>query len=88
MTIRTTITLPDDLMADIDRIVGPRGRSAFLARAARNEVKRERLRLALEQGRGAMLGRPGWHSGDEILARVRALRADDRDVPPGEGSDA
>lgn len=85
MTTRTTISLPDDLMEAIDAIVGPRGRSGFLARAARNEVKRERLRLALERARGAMVGQPGWQPGDDILARVRELRAQDRDLSASEG---
>ena len=89
MTARTTISLPEPLMAEIDRLVGPRGRSGFLARAARNELKRERLRAALDRGRGAMAGAPGWRTGDEIIGFVDERRADDRDPwaeserPPG-----
>jgi len=79
MTTRTTISLPDDLMSGIDALVGPRGRSGFLARAARNELKRERLRQALDAARGAMTGTPGQRSGDEILQFVDRLRSDDRD---------
>ncbi|MCI0582162.1 MAG: hypothetical protein L0227_04565 [Chloroflexi bacterium] len=79
MTTRTTISLPDSLMSDIDRLVGPRGRSSFLARAARNELKRERLRAALADARGVMVGTPGWRSGDEIVRFVDGLRAEDRD---------
>ena len=62
MTTRTTISLPDDLMSGIDALVGPRGRSGFFARAARNELKRERLRRALDAARGAMAGAPGQRS--------------------------
>jgi Arc/MetJ-type ribon-helix-helix transcriptional regulator len=79
MTTRTTITLPDSLMSDIDRLVGPRGRSSFLVRAAQKELKREQLRLALDAARGVMVGKPGWRSGDEIIAFVDRLRTDDRD---------
>lgn len=85
---RTTITLPGDLLGEIDRRVGPRGRSAFLARAAANELKRDRLQAALKTGRGVMVGRPGWRSGDEILASVDAMRADDRDVRSNADADA
>lgn len=85
MTTRTTITLPDTLMSDIDELVGPRGRSGFLARAARNELKREQLRKALDTARGAMAGTPGWRSSDEIIQFVDGLRSDDRD-PWAEGS--
>jgi len=80
MTARTTITLPDTLMSDIDSLVGPRGRSGFLVRAARNELKRERLRRALDAARGAMVGTPGWRSSEEIIRFVDALRSDDRDL--------
>jgi hypothetical protein len=79
MTMRTTITLPDTLMSDIDALVGPRGRSGFLARAARNELKREQLRKALDTARGAMAGTPGWRSSEEIIKFVDGLRSDDRD---------
>ena len=89
MTARTTITLPDGLLSDIDALVGPRGRSSFLVRAARNELKRERLRSALDAARGAMVGTPGWRSGDEIIQFVDGLRSDDRDPwadGPNDGS--
>ena len=79
MTTRTTISLPDRLISDIDRLVGPRGRSGFLARAAQNELKRERLRAALDAARGALVGMPGWRSGDGIIRFVDELRSDDRD---------
>ena len=79
MTTRTTISFPDALMSDIDRLVGPRGRSGFLARAAQHELKRERLRAALDDARGAMVGSSNWRSGDEIIQFVDGLRSDDRD---------
>ena len=77
--MRIRISLPDTLMSNIDRLVGPRGRSGFLARAAQNELKRERLRAALDAARGAMVGRPGWRSGDDIIRFVDELRSDDLD---------
>ncbi|HEY1679507.1 MAG TPA: hypothetical protein VGG04_17460 [Candidatus Sulfotelmatobacter sp.] len=43
MARRAHIVLPDDLLRDIDALVGPRGRSAFLVETARNEVRRHRL---------------------------------------------
>jgi hypothetical protein len=42
-TTRAHIVLPDELLADIDALVGARGRSAFLAETARAEVRRRRL---------------------------------------------
>ncbi|MEO8461850.1 MAG: hypothetical protein ABI555_01440 [Chloroflexota bacterium] len=79
MMTRTTITLPDDLMTEIDGLVGPRGRSGFMARAAANEVRRERLQRALEGARGATSGTQEARSGDEIIRFVDGLRAEDRD---------
>lgn len=79
MMTRTTITLPDDLMAEIDGLVGPRGRSGFMARAAANELRRERLRRALDDARGAVAGTPDARTGDEIIRFVDAVRSDDRD---------
>ncbi|MBI2763920.1 MAG: hypothetical protein HYX54_09270 [Chloroflexi bacterium] len=79
MTTRTTISLPDSLMSEIDNLVGPRGRSAFLARAARSELQRQRLRGALATARGALVDTPEWRSGEEIVRFVDALRSVDRD---------
>src|SRR2546428_13373851 len=42
-TRRTHVLLPEDLIQEIDELVGPRGRSAFLVDTARNEVRRQRL---------------------------------------------
>jgi hypothetical protein len=42
--------LPEDLVREIDAIVGPRGRSAFLVETARNEVRRQKLLRFLESG--------------------------------------
>ena len=47
-TRRAHVVLPDDLVSEIDKIVGARGRSAFLAELARREIKRRNL-LAMFQ---------------------------------------
>jgi hypothetical protein len=45
---RAHILLPDDLVKEIDAIVGPRGRSAFLVETAREAVRRKKLLRFLE----------------------------------------
>jgi hypothetical protein len=40
---RAHLVLPDDLLSDIDTLVGPRGRSAFLVDVLRQEVNKRRL---------------------------------------------
>ena len=47
-THRAHILLPDDLLQEIDALVGPRGRSSFLVETARNEVRRRKLLQYLE----------------------------------------
>jgi hypothetical protein len=42
-TKRAHIVLPEDLVEEIDSLVGPRGRSAFLVETARNELRRQKL---------------------------------------------
>lgn len=40
---RTHIVLPEDLLAEIDTLVGQRGRSAFMVEVLREEVRRRQL---------------------------------------------
>jgi hypothetical protein len=42
-TKRAHVVLSEELVTQIDRIVGPRGRSSFLAELARREIKRRHL---------------------------------------------
>jgi metal-responsive CopG/Arc/MetJ family transcriptional regulator len=51
-TKRTHIVIPEELAGEIDTLVGERGRSSFLAQAARRELKRLRMLKALERADG------------------------------------
>ncbi len=55
---RAHVLLPEDLLKEIDAIVGPRGRSAFLVETARNEVRRQKLLQFLESSD------PAWREKD------------------------
>ena len=48
VTHRAHILLPEDLLREIDDLVGPRGRSSFLVETARAEVRRQKLLKFLE----------------------------------------
>lgn len=48
-THRTHVVLPDELVSQIDALVGQRKRSAFLAEVAEREVRRRRLLNLLEK---------------------------------------
>ncbi len=43
-TVRAHVVLPEELAREIDALVGPRGRSAFLVQTAERELKRRALR--------------------------------------------
>ena len=79
-TQRTHVVLPQDLLTEIDGLVGPRGRSAFLVETARAELQRRRLLAFLSSDE------PAWRDEDhpELAAGterwVRALRSEDRQV--------
>jgi hypothetical protein len=52
-TKRTHIVIPQRLAAEIDTLVGKRGRSTFLTQAAEKEMMRLRQIKALESAAGA-----------------------------------
>jgi hypothetical protein len=73
-THRAHILIPGDLLREIDGLVGPRGRSAFLLETARQEVQRRKLLRFLENED------PAWSAQDHpelaggAAAWVRQLR--------------
>lgn len=76
---RTNVTLPEELLREVDELSGPRGRSAFVAEAVTYKVKRERLRRALDQTRGILVGTPDYLTPEESYRWVRSMREDDED---------
>jgi hypothetical protein len=73
---RAHIVLPDELVEQIDSLVGPRGRSAFLVETARAELRRRRLLSFLQNDV------PAWQKEDHpelqggAGAWVRKLRSE------------
>jgi hypothetical protein len=74
--VRTNVTLPADVLEEIDELAGPRGRSAYVAEAVLARVKRDRLRRVLDDTHGAAVGHSQWKDADEAYRWVRALRED------------
>ena len=64
-TRRTHIIIPEPLVSEIDRLVGKRGRSEFLAHAAEKELRRLQQIRALENVAGAWKDKdhPELHAG-------------------------
>ena len=50
---RAHIVIPEGLAAEIDEVVGKRGRSQFLIESARREISRHRMIRAISQASGA-----------------------------------
>jgi metal-responsive CopG/Arc/MetJ family transcriptional regulator len=76
---RTNVTLPEELLREVDDLAGPRGRSQFVTEAVTAKVKRERLRRALDEARGSWVGTPSYMTPDEAYRWVRSMREEDDD---------
>jgi len=90
-TQRAHIIIPADLLREIDAVVGPRGRSAFLLETAREELRRRKLLQVLESDEAAWRERDHPELGKGSAAWVRELRAESEgrvaagDVTPRRG---
>jgi hypothetical protein len=73
-TQRAHILIPGDLVREIDALVGPRGRSAFLLETARQEVKRRKLLRFLESEDPAWTAEDHPELAEGSGAWVRQLR--------------
>ena len=76
---RTNLTLPEDLLAAVDELAGPRGRSRYVAEAVAQRAKRDKLGKAIRETAGIMVGSPGWMSPDEVVRWVDFLRSEETD---------
>ena len=68
MSKRTHIVIPEQLIQEIDTLVGKRGRSSFLTEAAWKEVRRRRMLEALSQATGS------WKDKDHPELKVGAAK--------------
>ena len=76
MTKRAHVILPVDVVAGIDKLVGKRGRSAFLAEVAREEIQRREQRSALRKAAGAWKDKDHPELKQGSAAWVRQMRAE------------
>lgn len=74
--MRLHIALDDDLVAELDRRVGPRQRSAFISALIRRGIEDEQRWDEIEAALGA-LDDTGHDWDDDPSAWVRAQRTDD-----------
>ncbi|HET9498108.1 MAG TPA: hypothetical protein VFP83_07260 [Candidatus Limnocylindria bacterium] len=76
---RTNLTLPEDLLAEVDAIAGPRGRSRYVAEAVAQRVKRDKLGKAIRDTAGIMVGTPYQMNRDQVTAWIDFLRTEETD---------
>ncbi len=72
---RAHVILPVDVVADIDKLVGKRGRSAFLTELAQREIKLRRQREVLRESAGAWKTEDHPELAHGAAAWVRKIRA-------------
>jgi hypothetical protein len=75
-TRRAHVLLPEDLLQEIDALVGPRGRSSFLVETARQEVRRQKLMQFLEGKDPAWKDKNHPELAEGAAAWVRKLRTE------------
>jgi metal-responsive CopG/Arc/MetJ family transcriptional regulator len=76
---RTNLTLPADLMREVDALAGPRGRSRYVAEAVAQRVRRDRLGEAIRATKGVMSGTSSQMTRDEVSDWVERLRSEETD---------
>ncbi len=78
MSRRTNLVLPEALVAEVDRIAGPRRRSRYVAEAVEARLRRDRLREVVLRTAGAWKAEdyPEFATPEAVVAWVRARRAE------------
>jgi hypothetical protein len=72
---RAHVILPVDVVADIDKLVGKRGRSAFLTELAQREIKLRRQREVLGETAGAWKAEDHPELAQGAASWMRQMRA-------------
>jgi metal-responsive CopG/Arc/MetJ family transcriptional regulator len=80
--IPVNMSLPEELVRQLDEVAGPRNRSTFAEEALRRAIRRERWRLSIERTAGSlrMEDYPHWRTSEDVVAWVREMRAEETDL--------
>jgi metal-responsive CopG/Arc/MetJ family transcriptional regulator len=78
MSVRTNLLLPEQLVREVDRVAGPRGRSRYIAEAVQARLRRDRMKEAWEESFGVLdaAAYPDWSSSARVVDWVRDRRAE------------
>ncbi len=73
--VRTNITIPEDVLALVDQVAGPRGRSAYISDVVARQVRRDNAIKVIRETAGALKGSKTWgETPEEVLANLARLR--------------
>lgn len=74
--MRTHITIPEEMIAEIDSFVAPRKRSEFFEAAAAEQLRRLRLVRAIDRAAGSLkdVDIPGWETPESTVRWVQEQR--------------
>ena len=83
--IPVNLSLPEELVRELDEFSGPRNRSAFVEESVRRAIRREQLRVSIEQTAGSLPDEryPHWRTSEDAVAWVREMRAEKTRGPQG-----
>jgi hypothetical protein len=80
--VRTNITLPEETLALVDAVAGPRGRSRYIADVVARQVRRDNARMVFERYAGFLEDSDSWgrtpEETDRLLREVRDSSERDR----------
>ena len=84
MAVRTNLMLPPELVAEVDRIAGPRNRSRYVAEAVKARLRRDHLKEVWDRSFGILKAEdhPEWATSEMVVEWVRALRAEETNSGP------
>jgi predicted transcriptional regulator len=77
--VPVNLSLPVDLVQALDKVAGPRKRSAFTEEALRKAIKREQFRIVAEEVAGSLKAEdyPHWRTSEDVVEWVRMMRAEE-----------
>ena len=79
MNVRTNLLLPEELVAAIDEVAGPRGRSRYVAEVLERQIKRDRMFAAIKASAGLWKDHPLFPTDESVVEWVREGRRQTRD---------
>jgi hypothetical protein len=79
--MRAHVIVPEELLSEVDDLVGPRRKSEFFVDAARERVAREKLLKAARKLGGSLAHAdiPGWETNESSSEWVRSIRQENDD---------